>query len=236
MIVYLKEKIGFLLFFLLFLSFNAHTLGVSPTYLVISPKEPITNLTLSNEGDSEITMQLELVEWNQYNGKDRYTPSDDLIITPQIFILPPHGEQLVRLGMEKPLFGPQEKAYRLFAQEVVPKTVRRKKGEIKIAVRLSLPVVITTPNPPVQQLVWRVESNKGATVKLRAENRGTNVLFINTLQIASENHQVLTKPLQTFAYILPGSIHQWVVKTSLLKKASLIKATVNGKAVYTHVT
>ncbi|CDZ78962.1 putative fimbrial chaperone protein [Legionella massiliensis] len=216
-------------FFLFCVTCSGNAVGVSPTRLTLSPDTPIANLTLTNEGDNPLTLQLELVKWRQANDKEIYTHSDELIATPQIFRISAHGKQVVRIGLEYPLFDNQEKAYRLFIQEVIPKLRLKKKNQLTMALRISLPIIVKTLSPVQQNLVWSVKTLQAKTLKLRAENKGNNVVFINRLQFFSSDKQALTQPLTTFAYLLPGSTKDWTINTINAKKLSSIKASINDQ-------
>jgi fimbrial chaperone protein len=216
------------MFFLLHVMSRGNALGVSPTLLTISPQQSVANLTLSNEKSEPVTIQLEMVRWQQIKGKDVYTDTEALIATPQIFILPPNGTQIVRLGLENPLFGEQEQAYRLFIQEVVPKLNIKRKSGLRMALRISLPVIIKAEAPVRQKLQWHVV-RQGSMLKLRAENKGNNVLFINLLQAYAREQQPVTKPQTTFVYLLPGSKNEWAFPALTKNKVSSIKAFINDQ-------
>ena len=227
-------KTIFSIIFLCFFPLTTQAIGVSPTLLTLSPTDSVANLTLSNEHDVPVTMQLDLVKWTQNKDKDIYIASDELIVTPQIFTIAPHSSQLVRLGLESPLFKSKETAYRLFAQEVIPKLAVKNNG-LKMALRLSLPVIIKPNGPIRQKAVWHSEQLLNKDVKIFVHNRGNNVLFINLLQVLSADQHPITKNTQTFAYLLPGSKKIWVIKALTNKKPALIKASINDHVVLENV-
>lgn len=217
-----------------FISLDVLAIGVSPTLLTISPKEPIANLTVSNEGDLPVTMQLELVKWTQYKEKEVYEVTEDLIATPQIFTISPQSSQLIRVGLERAIYSNKEKAYRLFVQEVIPRKILKKRNELKMALRLSLPVIIQSLSPVQQNLVWHVKPSPGA-YHIVAENKGNNVVFINLLEGFSDNKQSVMQPLTTFAYLLPGSKRHWVIKRTSKHNMAWLKASVNSQTVSVNV-
>lgn len=228
-LVLTKLSKWFLIFFLLLVIARGNALGVSPTLLTISPQQSVANLILNNEKAEPVTIQLEMVRWQQIKGKDVYTATEALIATPQIFILPPNGSQTVRLGQENPSFGEHEQAYRLFIQEVVPKLNIKRKGELRMALRISLPVIIKAATPVRQKLSWQVLTPHSPMLRLRAENKGTNVLFINLLQAYTRGKQPATKPEVTFVYLLPGSKAEWTLPALTKNKVTSIKAFINDQ-------
>lgn len=228
-------KNGFFCFLLWMYVFTASALGVSPTLLEISSSNPIASIILTNERDIPITVQLETVRWEQYQEKEVYVPTEDLIVTPKIFIIQPNSSQLVRMGFEKNIFKKKELAYRLFAQEVFPK-LRSKSNELKIALRLSVPVIVKPITPIQQEAKWHIEELRNNNIKISAHNTGNSVIFINLLQALSDKHLPITKDTPTFAYLLPGTKKTWNVKTVAKKRPSLIKASINHRVVVENVT
>lgn len=226
---FLDARKKFVGFFLLCFTTKIYALGVSPTFASLAPEAPIANLTLMNDRDVPVTIQIDLVKWEQRAEKDIYTPTNDLVITPQIFVLPPRGSQLIRIGMEDPAFGPNEKTYRIFAQEVLAKTKEKITG-IQMAIRVSIPLVVRSQIPIQQQITWHANEN-AKKLTLVAYNKGNNMVFINQLQVFSSNHQPITKQSSTFAYILPGSKRTWSIDAVTSKKPTQIKTTVNNQNV-----
>ncbi|MCA0403673.1 MAG: fimbria/pilus periplasmic chaperone [Proteobacteria bacterium] len=220
--------------FLVLFVLDGYAVGVSPTRLSLSTKTPIVTLTLTNENKTPLTMQLKLVSWRQDKGKDVYASSYDLIVTPQIFNIPPKGIQLVRLGLDKPLFSNKISAYRLFVDEVVT-SKEVKPGQLKMAIRLSIPVIIEPLVPVKQSLIWRREQLKDKT-KISVENKGNNIIFISSLQGLTANKKAIMKPLRTFTYLLPGSKTFWLIKASSAHTLSSIKASVNSEIVLANVS
>jgi fimbrial chaperone protein len=208
--------------FSLFFALKINALGVTPTFVSLSPEAPVANLTLMNERDIPVTIQIEVVRWLQAAERDVYKPTDELILSPQIFKLAPRASQLVRIGLEEPVFATQEKTYRIFAQEVLSAPKEKING-VRIAFRVSVPLVIKTKTPVQQQLVWH-SLIKGRQVTVVAQNKGNNLLFVGQLQAFSATHQAVTKAQSTFAYIVPGSKKTWTLNTLNTQKPRHIKA------------
>lgn len=225
----------FFLFCLWCVAGASNALGVSPTLLTISPQSPIANLTLNNEQDEAVTIQLDVVQWTQNKEQELYAATDEVIATPQIFTLHPRSVQTIRLGLEIPVFGPQERAYRLFIQEVVPKLGKPHKNQLRMALRISLPVIIKAATPVHQHLKWRIETLHAGQLTISAENQGNNVLFINRLQAYSVKKNPITKSFTTFAYLLPGSKKVWNIPALTNKKVVSIQASINDRTSFINV-
>jgi fimbrial chaperone protein len=221
-------------FFLLFFLFNdLYALNVSPTRVNLTAKEPISTLTLSNETAEPIVLQLHIVKWTQADYREILTPSDDILVTPQIFTLNPFSSQLIRLGIEAPVITAFEEPYRLIIQEVQSPFKIKKQG-INFLLNLSIPVIVGTNAPIKERIQWNINKVNGHT-QLQAINRGNNVVFINLIGALSKNNQDVVQPFSTFSYLLPGSKQRWRVQ--LLNKLPLryIKANINNRVVINDV-
>lgn len=228
-------RMSFCIVLITFLRSNVFALSISPTMVILTEKEPIATLALGNEKDTPTVIQLSLVTWKQLAGKDVYTPTRQLIATPQIFTLAAHTTQLIRVAMDGVKAGNTEKAYRFFIQEVIPdKQIRRNTisntKQLTIAIRLSLPVIIKAITPEKQNLVWSYHANQ-----LTAKNTGNTVVFINQLQVFSRTNKALMKPLQSFTYLLPGSNATWAIQPLSSEKIDHIKTNVNNQMLSTKV-
>lgn len=221
----------------LFIIFNVgvNAIGVMPTYVNLSSSEPISNLTFRNDKDVPLTLQIKMVQWLQKEEQEIYKPTENLIATPQIFTIPPHGSQLVRVGLEEPLFSNREQTYRLFAQEVITHRPAANNNTLQIVFKLSIPVFIK-PEGVIHQAIRWTSSKMGVdTLDLKATNLGNNVLFINELQAFNSSKQPIHKKLSTFSYLLPGSVKIWKIKNTNLSNPSSIKAKINNEYVITNV-
>jgi fimbrial chaperone protein len=219
-----------------FLSSKLAALGVSPTLLSLSPEAPIANLIVSNEKDSPTTMQVEVVRWMQKKGKDEYKSTEDIIASPLIFTVPAQGKQVIRFGLERPIFGPNEKGYRIFIQEVVPVLKQKNQNLLQISLRVSLPLIVRSQTAVMPSIYWQTKAISEGKVRVTASNNGNNIIFINQLQALSSKSKALSKPLNTFAYLLPGSQKTWTIETRNIEKVSLIKASINNQITFSNVS
>jgi fimbrial chaperone protein len=214
------------------LSLTLYAFGFTPTLLSLSTKEPIASLTISNEADEAVTLQIRPVRWLQESAasvKEIYKASDELIVTPVIFSVPAHGLQVVRMGLEHPIFGEKEQAFRIFVQEVRPEFPHSPRQSLSMVLRISLPVIVRTTVPIRQALRWHSQQLQSGYLAVEAENIGNNVLFVNEIELLSANKKSLSQPLKTFAYLLPGTHRRWSIPVSKLDSMTLIKASVNDQ-------
>src|SRR3546814_4907898 len=71
----------------------ASSFQVNPVKLSLSPDKATTSLSIGNDTGDEVGIRVSALRWTQVAGKDVYAPADDLIASPPIFMLEPHGKQ-----------------------------------------------------------------------------------------------------------------------------------------------
>jgi fimbrial chaperone protein len=119
--------------------------SAEPLLLTLPADKRAASLTLGNRGQQSVTVQTELVSWNQDAGEDVYAPTRDLLVSPPIFSIPPAGTQIVRVGrLNKAPAPAREVAYRLKATEV-PAGGPGLSG-ISTVMQLSFPVFVPPPD------------------------------------------------------------------------------------------
>ena len=120
-------------------------------------------------------------EWALRDGKDHFTPTDQVIASPPIVQLAPGSDALVRLLRltGAPVDG--EKAYRLVIDEV-PNANRVRNMGVNLAVRYALPLFFVNPDASQSKLVWTIE-NRGGRKVLVSANSGDRSVRISDLAI-----------------------------------------------------
>ena len=99
---------------------SAASLGVSPVRVTLSESQSMGAITVRNDGAEPVSMQMEMLNWSQAEGKDVLTPTRDLLANPPIFTVPAGGSQLVRVGLRRAPDGQRELTYRIGLQELPP--------------------------------------------------------------------------------------------------------------------
>ncbi len=97
---------------------SAATFGLSPLRVDLSGAAPTAVLTLTNGGDTPVTLQIQARSWRQVNGQDEQAPTTDFIVNPAAVTVPPGGEQIVRIALRTAPDRTTERAYRLVVREV----------------------------------------------------------------------------------------------------------------------
>jgi len=195
----------------------AGSFSVVPARLALTPQRPVAALSVKNDGDAPTVVQLESAGWSQTDGMDVYSPTAEVLATPPIFTIPPHGSQLVRVGLRRPLDPGRELTYRVFLQEVPPPPPPDFNG-LRVALRFGVPVFVAPPaaanarhERPAAAVHWRLlRGADGPT--LHAANSGAQHVEVTSLQLSSGgNATPLSRPVQQ--YLLAGQEFSWPLPT-----------------------
>ncbi len=165
---------------------QAARLGISPAPLTLARGVRSQLITLSNNEDEAVRFQLKAFRWEQRrDGHMMLAPTDELIFFPQIFEVPPHGSQSVRVGAMIPA-ADTERTYRLLFSQLKPfrEPVSEENGNAIVSLLTNLDVAIYV-EPAHAAPLGKIESialNNG-TLSFAVSNRGTKHLSIRSLRV-----------------------------------------------------
>lgn len=192
---------------------DAANLSVSPLRVELAPDEGSAVLTLGNNGDQPVVVQLDTVSWTQESGKDIYTPTRDFVASPPVFTLDPGGVQLIRVGLRKTHAVPErELTYRLFLQEV-PGANTSGKNVVQMALRISLPVFVQ-PKEVVSKQEWSAQRLADGRVRLRLSNPGNVRIQVTALHLLQPGQQKPLASISEMSYVLAGQTREWLLTPS----------------------
>ena len=185
----------------------AGSFSVSPLRVDFAPAARTGALTIRSFQDTDVVVEAHAMLWEQVDGKDRLTPTRDVLVSPVVFTLPANGTQLVRVALQRPADVQRELSYRLILSEV-PHTERADVSGLNVALRISLPMFVTASNA-APAIEWSATLS-GETLDLTAHNSGNAHARVLNLVVAPADapdgtgfHQ------QTAAYILPDEARTW---------------------------
>jgi len=133
-------------------------------------------ITVLNEGEEKIHLQVKAVEWTQdREGKDVFLETNDLLFFPRILTIDKGDQKIIRAGIKTPATT-TEKTYRIFIEEIPqPKQDAADSARLIVAVRFGVPVFVKPAKDEPRGEVASMELAKGvfnAVVK-----NGGNVHF-----------------------------------------------------------
>lgn len=142
-----RPPILLLLLFLLFtllrpLPVAADGWRVIPILLNFDQKTRSGVITLYNEGENKISLQVKSYTWSQdSDGKDQYQEDADLVFFPRLLTIEPGKSQVLRVGMQIPATS-VEKTYRLFVEEIPEARKADQGATIAITLRFGIPIYV----------------------------------------------------------------------------------------------
>jgi fimbrial chaperone protein len=140
----------------------ASTYTVNPTRLYLNATAGSALVTLKNESTEPLRMQVKAQRWAQsLEGEIQLSPTEDLIVFPALLTLKPGEERKIRVATSV-AFGPVEKTYRLYVEELPPTTAEKSDGaSVKILTRMGVPVFLQPPRPQATALVRDLSLSNG---------------------------------------------------------------------------
>lgn len=174
----------------------AGPLLIQPTTVQFASDRHSAAVEVVNQSSDPATLQFRAYRWTQEDGRDRLEASADLMVSPPIVIVPPHGSQVFRILDKAPSPGGGERSYRLKLGEVPGATAPT---TIAIQVEFSLPVFLTPPGA-VPDLTARI-----ADGVLSVANRGTRRVRLTGLTLEDGHGRRTAIAAAAGTYLLAGA-------------------------------
>ncbi|WGD49263.1 molecular chaperone [Bradyrhizobium sp. CB1650] len=186
---------------------EAASLRVAPTTLDLLAPDSAATLSLRNEDNRPINVQLRVFRWTQNEGVDRLVPTSDVVASPPSQRLGPNADYVVRVVRvnKSPVAG--EESYRVVVDEL-PDPSLRKPGVVNLALRYSVPVFFRNVEARRPQVTWNVRQS-GNVVTVAAKNDGQQRLKIADLKLTDGNGHNLKLGNGLVGYVLGNASAQW---------------------------
>src|SRR5438309_7070207 len=128
-------------FWLASVACGAAEFSVTPIRLDMEPGMRSAAVTVVNDDEQPLRLQLKLMVWTQdAAGVDVYTESEELVYFPKLMSVQPRDRRLVRIGLKTPA-GASERTYRLFLDEL-PDSAQPSASGLSFTVRFALPIFL----------------------------------------------------------------------------------------------
>lgn len=189
------------------------SINIAPVRLNLSAEQSVTSLVVSNQRDQAIILQAKAMRWTQKKGGDVYTDSRDILVTPLIVKLPPRSTQIIRVATRRPP-AHHELAYRIFFQEVLPRTKPSKPGvHIHMVLRIGIPLFITPLKTVPKQYVWHAQRLPHNLLQISLTNKSNAHLQVIDFTVTNPgSKQPIAVDGTPPVYVLPGRTAVWKVK------------------------
>ena len=179
----------------------AASLQVNPVNLVLPADRQSTSLTIRNNDAAPVAVRVVTYGWSQEGGRDVYSPTNDVIVSPAIFTIGAGAGQLVRVGLR----ARTAKAYRVIFEEIPRPQSNR---PIQVALRLNLPLYLVPPGAAKPALSWSLRRTASGDLVVEGRNSGNLQAQILGFDVEDKDGRRTTLS-QEMGVILPASSRDW---------------------------
>jgi fimbrial chaperone protein len=206
---------------------SAATLQVGPALIEVLAPGAASTLTLRNNGEKPINVQVRAFRWSADNGQERLEPTEDVVASPPAVTLAPKADYVARVVRVKrqPVHG--EEAYRLLVDEL-PDAEQTKGATIKILVRHSIPVFFAASERRSSSVAWSVHK-RGNNLVVSAENRGDARLRVSAMSVRDSGGRTVSFGNGLVGYVLGTSTMHWNAPISARGFATSGVATISAQ-------
>lgn len=187
------------------------SLQISPVSIAFQPGQNAAGIQLQNNGDAPLYGQVRVYAWDQRDGADVLTPTNQLVASPPVIEIAPNSTQTVRLvrragAQGGAAAGGAEQTYRILIDELPRDDAQQ--GNVAIRLQYSVPAfVLPADSQAAPKLAWNT-FQRGGNWHLRAHNAGALHAQIGATSVRiGERAVVLSKGL--LGYALPGRSREW---------------------------
>jgi fimbrial chaperone protein len=190
----------------------ASALSIAPIRVELTGAKRTAVLTLRNQEDAPVVVQARPVAWSQQDGgEDQLDDTHDLVVTPPIFTVPPRGQQVLRIALLRDVDPARELDYRLVLSEVPSPSAVETTG-LKVAIRITLPVFVTSAAKSAADLTWQHQWLSDGTLDVTAQNHGTAHIQILGFDVQQTGSPAQKLHASASHYLLPGTLVHWQLK------------------------
>jgi fimbrial chaperone protein len=218
----------------------AHAFGVAPIRVDLDRSTRSDTITVSNDSDTPIGLQIRAMEWIQdESGADRHFETRDLVYFPQQLRIPAGETRVVRVGYRNPALA-VEKAYRLYIEQRTERTASEKeaktaerRAELAVTVRFGVPVFLR-PDKPEQRAAVSVPVVSRGVAQADVRNLG-NVHFrigaVRFTGLDADGMQTFSQSLDGW-YLLSGASRGYraALPPEACRRTARIRVEVQGES------
>ncbi|MEO6326811.1 MAG: fimbria/pilus periplasmic chaperone [Thermoanaerobaculia bacterium] len=189
----------------------ASTLAVSPVNIFLSAKKPSALLTIANNGDEDLSIEVGVFSWSEgRDGAMGLVPSDDIVVFPLLTAIPAHGERRVRIGLPTRAPIEVETTFRVFFEEQASSEATVEPGKIRLRARFGVPVFVQ-PARPRGAAVLESEGIRGGHLRFNVGNTGNAHVRLQSVLVkglGAKGEPLFTRQLRGW-YLLAGGLRDY---------------------------
>ena len=188
--------------------------NVDPVRVELSPQQQTAAIIVRNESDQPSSIQIQAVTWSQVDGKDVYTPTRELLVSPPIATIPPKTDQVIRVALRRAADPSKELAYRINLQELPTEPATEATG-VQMALRIGLPVFVQSlKGDAAPKMTWSVARVSDNQLKVQVRNQGNAHVQISDFSLHAAGAAQAVSSESASSYVLAGQSREWLLKTS----------------------
>ena len=197
--------------------------NIDPVRIELSKDTQMAAITLKNASDQPTSIQVEVVAWTQKDGKDIYTASRELLISPPIVTIPGKSEQIIRAALRREADPSQELSYRINLQELPPAPTPGLTG-VQVALRIGLPVFVQPQkNGALPKMLWNCKRMPDNTLKVVLHNQGNVHVQVTDFSLNLPGKDQVVAGESGSSYVLAGQTREWLLKPSAAQIGSHLR-------------
>lgn len=209
----------------------AANLQISPVMISLRAGQGASGINLQNLGEAPVYGQVRVYLWEQKEGDDVLTPTQDVVASPPIIQIAPKTSQTIRLVRRSEQLPSSELCYRILIDEI-PKEENGPASGVDIRLRYSVPLfVLPADDRATPLLAWSVFKKEGSWM-LRVRNSGSQRAQIGALELSNAAGQQFVIAPGLFGYVLAGRTREWRLPTpgeADLNGTLAVKANINTR-------
>jgi fimbrial chaperone protein len=183
----------------------AGSLKVVPIRVSLDDPSATAVLTLTNQGQDRITVQLDAKAWDQDDqGADRFSETSDVVFFPRMLELEPEAQRIIRIGFQGEFKPVREKTYRIFLQELP--VAQPGVTALRFAVTLSIPVFVR-PGTEISDIAIAAVTQEHGRLRVEVRNDGNAHVMVGGIRIRgldAAGHPVFSNEMRGW-YLLADS-------------------------------
>jgi fimbrial chaperone protein len=192
--------------------------NIDPVRIELSQEQQTAALTVTNDSDQPTSIQIHAVDWSQVDGKDVFSPTREILVSPPLVTIAPKAEQIIRVALRRLPDSSSELAYRINLQELPPPPSPDFVG-VQVALRIGLPVFVQPQKGgAAPKAIWKISKVADDTLKVEVRNQGQAHIQISdfALYVAGGDQPITDESVSS--YVLAGQTRTWLLKTRSLVK------------------
>ena len=196
--------------------------NVTPLRLEVASNEKSTQMLVRNHAEEDLKAQIRVFKWQQVDGKDRFSPTDEIVVSPSIVAIRPGHAQAFHVLVRHREENAGEVRYRVVIDQL-PDPSRKLYGAAQTRLRLTLPLFEGSDRARTGQLAFSMLGDR-----LRIDNRGGQAVRLTRISLDAAGRKIPITPTETLGYVFGNSWIELPVAEDL--DCGQSKLTVTGLA------